>query len=117
MALPVAANAETTDGKLTVIVNRDVDDDGGYSETVDQPQPGIEIAVTDASGSSVKGVTDRYGEFVLGATSKLKGGRYFVVAEIPAAVSDLRPVAESSTFQPLSRTVDLSSGDDQTVRM
>jgi len=116
VALPVAANAESTDGTLTVIVNRDVDDNGGYSESVDQPQPGIEIAVTDAGGSSVKGVTDRYGEFVLRATSMLKGGRYFVVAEILAALSDLRPVAESSTFQALSTTVDLSSGD-QTGRM
>ncbi|HEX6759882.1 MAG TPA: SdrD B-like domain-containing protein [Propionibacteriaceae bacterium] len=115
-ALPVPANAETTDGTLTVIVNRDVDGDGNYDGTVDQPQPGIQIAVTDAGGSRVKGVTERDGKFVLAATSKLKGGRYFVVAEIPAALSALTPVPESRTFQPLSTTVDVTS-EDQTVRM
>ena len=116
VALPVPAAAEATDGTLTVIVNRDVDGNGNYDGTVDQPQPGIEIAVTDASGFHVKGVTERDGTFVLDATSKLKGGRYFVVAEIPPALSDLTPVPESNTFQPLSTTVDLTS-DDQTVRM
>ena len=115
-ALPVPADAETTDGTLTVIVNRDLDGNGIYDGTIDRPQPGIEIAVTDASGVRVPGVTDRDGTFVLDATSKLKGGRYFVVAEIPAALSDLAPVPESSTFQPLSTTVDVTS-EDQTVRM
>ena len=116
VALPVPAAAEATDGTLTVIVNRDVDGNGNYDSTQDQPQPGIEIAVTDASGFHVKGVTERDGTFVLDATSRLKGGRYFVVAEIPAALSDLSPVPESNTFQPLSTTVDLTS-DDETVRM
>ena len=115
-ALPVPAYAETTDGTLTVIINRDVDGDGNYDGTVDQPQPGIEVAVTDASGHRVRGVTERDGEFVLAATSTLKGGRYFVVAEIPGALSDLTPVPESSTFQPLSTTVDVTS-ENQTVRM
>jgi len=115
-ALPVPADAETTDGTLTVIVDRDVDANGNYDRTVDQPQPGIEIAVTDARGARVKGVTERNGTFVLTAASKLKGGRYFVVAEIPAALSDLTPVPESGTFQPLSTTVDVTS-EDETVRM
>jgi SdrD B-like domain len=114
--LPVPADAETTDGTLTVIVNRDVDGNGNYDGTVDQPQPGIEIAVTDASGHRVRGVTERDGRFVLAATSKLNGGRYFVVAEIPAPLSDLTPVPESTTFQPLSTTVDVTS-ENQTVRM
>jgi SdrD B-like domain len=116
VALPVPAAAEATDGTLTVIVNRDVDGNGSYDGNLDQPQPGIEIAVTDASGARVKGVTERNGTFALDATTKLKGGRYFVVAEIPRALSDLTPVPESSTFQPLSTTVDVTS-DDQTVRM
>jgi SdrD B-like domain len=116
VALPVPADAETTDGTLTVIVNRDFDANGIYDGTIDRPQPGIEIAVTDASGARVAGVTDREGSFVLDATSKLKGGRYFVVAEIPAALSDLAPVSESSSFQPLSTAVDVTS-EDQTVRM
>jgi hypothetical protein len=116
VALPVPADAETTDGTLTVIVNRDLDGNGIYDSTIDQPQPGIEIAVTDVSGARVQGVTDSDGTFVLDATSKLKGGRYFVVAEIPAALSALAPVPESSTFQPLSTTVDVTS-ENQTVRM
>jgi protocatechuate 3,4-dioxygenase beta subunit len=116
VALPVPAAAEATDGTLTVIVNRDVDGNGNYDGAVDQPQPGVEIAVTDASGARVKGVTQRDGAFVLDATSDLEGGRYFVVAEIPPALSDLTPVPESNTFQSLSTTVDVTS-DDQTVRM
>ena len=115
-ALPVPANAETTDGTLTVIVNHDFNGNGNYDGTVDKPQPGIEIAVTDASGYRVEGVTEHDGRFVLAATSRLKGGRYFVVAEIPAALSYLTPVPESSTFQPLSTTVDVTS-ENQTVRM
>jgi hypothetical protein len=115
-AMPVPANAEITDGTLTVIVNRDIDGNGNYDPTIDQPQPGVGIAVTDASGFRVTGVTDRDGTFVLQGTSKLKGGRYFVVAEIPAALKGLTPVPESSTFQPLSTTVDVTS-EDQTVRM
>src|SRR4029453_4030761 len=47
-AMPVLAVAEPTDGTLTVIVTRDVDGNGNYSGDVDQPQSGIEIAVTDA---------------------------------------------------------------------
>ena len=115
-AMPVPADAETTDGTLTVILNRDIDGNGNYDGTIDQPQPGIGIAVTDAGGSRVTGVTDRDGTFVLHGTSKLEGGRYFVVAEIPAALPGLTPVPESSTFQPLSTTVDVTS-EDQTVRM
>jgi hypothetical protein len=116
VTLPVPADAETTDGTLTVIVNRDVDGNGIYDGAIDRPQSGIELAVTDASGASVPGVTDSDGTFVLHATSKLKGGRYFVVAEIPAALADLAPVPGSGTFQPLSTTVDVTS-EDQTVRM
>ena len=114
--LPVLASAEATDGNLTVIVDRDVDRNGTYSDGVDQPQPGIEIAVTDASSHTVTGVTGRDGRFVLRATPKLKGGRYFVVAKMPASLAELTPVPESSTFQPLSTTVDVTS-ENQTVRM
>jgi SdrD B-like domain len=114
--MPVPADAETTDGTLTVIVDRDVDGNRNYDVAIDQPQPGIGIAVTDASGHHVTGVTDGDGTFVLEATSRLEGGRYFVVAEIPAVLPGLTPVLDSSTFQPLSTTVDVTS-EDQTVRM
>jgi hypothetical protein len=115
-AMPVPADAEITDGTLTVIVNRDVDGNRSYDATIDQPQPGIGIAVTDASGFRVTGVTDRDGTFVLQGTNRLEGGRYLVVAEIPAALPGLTPVPVSSTFRPFSTTVDVTS-EDQTVRM
>ena len=114
--LPVSASATPTDATLTVIVNRDVDHNGTYISDVDQPQPGITIAVTDAKGRRVQGVTDRDGKFVLRASPRLKGGRYFVVAKIPDALATLTPVPQSSTFQPFSTTVDLTS-QKQTVRM
>jgi SdrD B-like domain len=116
VGLPLSASGEPTDGKLTVIVNRDVDRNGSYSSDIDQPQPGIEIAVTDAGGSSVTGVTGDDGSFVLEANPEMKSGQYFVVATIPAALAELTPVPESSTFQPLSTTVDVTS-ENQTVRM
>jgi uncharacterized protein (DUF2141 family) len=116
VAFPPSASAEPTDDTLTVIVNRDIDRDGNYSASIDQPQAGIEIAVSDAGGSSVTGITGRDGKFVLPAASKLKGGRYFVVAKIPPELADLTPIPESSTFQPLSTTVDVTA-DSQTIRM
>ena len=66
--LPITASAETNDGTLTVIVDRDVDRNGNYSSEIDQPQRDIEIVVTDAAGKSVQGVTGSDGRFVLRAT-------------------------------------------------
>jgi hypothetical protein len=114
--LPFSASGAPTDATLTVIVNRDVDHDGSYSSDVDQPQPGIEIVVTDASGEHLRGVTDRDGRFVLRPNPKLQGGRYFVVAKIPDELAELRPVPQTSTFQPLSTTVDVTT-EKQTLRM
>ena len=111
-----AAHADATDGTLTVIVNRDVDRNGAYDSAVDDPQPGIEIVVSDAGGNRVDGRTDDEGRYVLSGSDDLTGGRYFVVAEIPADLSELAPVPASETFSPLSTTVDVSS-DSQTVRM
>jgi hypothetical protein len=108
------AHADVTDGTLTVIVNRDVDQDGGYGPA-DVPQPGIEIEVSDAAGHLVRGVTDDEGQFILTASVDLTGGLYFVVAKIPADL-DLAPVPASDTFSPLSTIVDVST-DSQTVRM
>jgi SdrD B-like domain len=114
--MPVSASSAPTDATLTVIVNRDVDHNGSYSSDVDQPQPGIEIAVTDARGKYVRGVTDRDGRFVLRANPKLQGGRYFVLAKIPDGLGELSPVPQSSTFRPLSTTVDVTT-EKQTLRM
>ncbi len=57
VVLPLTASAETNDGTLTVIVDRDVDRNGSYSSGIDQPQRDIEIVVTDAAGKSVQGAT------------------------------------------------------------
>ena len=62
---------------------------------VDGPQPGIQIAVTDARGASVRGITDDDGHFVLDGTDQLAGGRYTVAAEIPPNLSELVPVPAS----------------------
>jgi hypothetical protein len=110
--LPAAAG--TTDGTVRVLVLRDVNRDG-ESDSLDLPQAGIEITVTDAGGASVTGTTDGDGEFVLAPTAKLTGGRYFVVASVPADL-DLSPVMESKTFQPFNSTVDVTS-ESQTVRL
>lgn len=112
--LPAAA--DTTEGTLTVVVDRDVDDNGNFSADIDTPQPGIGIAVSDSAGHTVQGVTDQDGRFKLVAGDKLGGGRYFVVAEIPANLRELSPVPQGSDFQAMSTTVDVTS-QDQSVRM
>lgn len=111
LAVPSAA-AEAGEGTITVLVDRDVDADG----VGDRPQPGIEITVTDPSGVVAAGTTDESGRFVVApAKQGLSGGRYFVVADIPAALS-LTPAPESDSFQPLSTTVDVTT-KDQLVRL
>jgi SdrD B-like domain len=110
------AHAETSDGTLTVVVNRDENGDDGYDSAVDGPQPGIQIAVIDAGGATVRGITDDDGEFVLRASEQLTGGRYTVAAEIPPNLSELAPVQASETYAPFTTTVDVSRSS-QTVRM
>jgi uncharacterized protein (DUF2141 family) len=115
-ALSPPAHAEVSDGTLTVVVHRDEDGDGRYDDGADPPQPGIEVAVTDAAGSSIRGITDDHGRFVLTGTDQLAGGQYLVAAAIPPNLSELTPVAGSETFDPFSIAVDLRAGSE-TVRM
>ena len=110
------AYADVSDGILTVVVNRDEDGDGSYDDGADPPQPGIEIAVSDASGASVRGITDDEGRFVLPGTDQLSGGQYLVNATVPPSLSELTPVAPSETFASFSTPVDLR-GVSRTVRM
>jgi hypothetical protein len=110
------AHADPSDGTLTVIVNRDEDGDYGYDPGIDGPQPGIQITVTDASGATVRGITDDDGHFVLEGTDQLDGGRYTVAAEIPPNLSELVPVPATSTYASFVTTVDISMSS-QTVRM
>jgi protocatechuate 3,4-dioxygenase beta subunit len=112
---PPLAWGDGDDATLTVIVNRDLNRDNAY-DAADPPEPGIEITVSDAGGRTVQGLTDSNGRYVLERSPELTGGLYFVVAEIPAELSDLAPVTDSETFAPLSTTVDVST-ESQTVRM
>ncbi len=109
------ASAEETDGTIYVQVSDDVNGDGEYTDGVDTPQADIVITVTDVSGTAVSGITDDQGEFVVKPQSELKGGRYFVVADIPEGLN-LEPVPASDSFQALSTTVDVTS-DDQHVQL
>ncbi len=111
-----AAYAEVDDGTLTVLVNRDEDGDSTYDNQVDPPQPGIEVAVTDAAGASVRGITNDDGQFVLTGTDRLAGGQYLVSAAIPPNLSELAPVTTSETFAPFNTAVDLRDGN-QTIRL
>ena len=110
------AHADTSDGALTVLVNRDELGDHDYDSTVDGPQPGIQITVTDARGATVRGITDDKGQFVLLGTGQLSGGRYTVAAEIPPNLSELAPVPASDSYAPFTTTVDVSASS-QTLRM
>jgi SdrD B-like domain len=115
-AISPPAHAEVSDGTLTVVVHRDEDNDGSYDDGGDPPQPGIEIVVTDPAGSSIRGITDDDGRFVLTGTDQLTGGRYQVVAAIPPNLSELVPVDDSVTFASFETAVDLRAGSE-TVRM
>lgn len=115
-AAPWTAVAAGTEGTITVRVDLDVDAGGTYDELVDRPQPGIAITVTDAAGDAVTATTDRQGRVVVDPADRgLRGGRYFVVADIPASL-DLVPVPQSDFFQPLSTAVDVST-ESRTVRL
>ena len=109
------AHAETSDGTLTVLINRDENGDHSF-DSADGPQPGIQIEVSDAGGATVRGITDDNGQFVLVGTEQLAGGRYTVTAEIPPNLSELVPVPASSSYAPFVTTVDVSASS-QTVRM
>jgi uncharacterized protein (DUF2141 family) len=111
----VPASADPTDGTLTVLVSRDANANGGFDPEMDQPQAGIAVTVTDVGGHSVSGTTDDAGEMVVQPSETLKGGRYFVTAEVPADLK-LSPVPESDTFSPFSSTVDVAS-ENRTVHL
>jgi hypothetical protein len=111
-----SASADTSDGTLTVLITRDENGDHRYDSAIDGPQPGIQVTVIDPNGATVRGITDDNGMFVLAGTDDLSGGRYTVVAEIPASLSELVPVPASDTYAPFTTKVDVSTGS-QTVRM
>ena len=115
-AHPAPAEADTTDGTLTVIVDRDVDANGSYDTGHRHP----------AGGDPDHGDRCRRGDGrrchrqqrPIRAQSHRQADRRSVLRgrRDPRVTGDLTPVAESDSFAPLSTAVDVTS-EDQTVRM
>lgn len=68
------AAASTTDGTLTVEVLRDFFGTGVVNATMDVPQRGMKVKVSDPAGHMVSGVTDATGKVVVSPSAVLSGG-------------------------------------------
>lgn len=115
VALP--ASAAPGDGSVTVNVFRDLNGDGVLDAAMEQPVAGIEVTVTDASGSGAGGTTNASGQIVVPATDALQGGKYRVEASIPDALDFLYPAPTGADSGSLTQFVDVSGGEDATVDM
>jgi hypothetical protein len=116
------AHAAPGDGIITVIVDRDFGGDGVYDAGVDRPQKGIDVAVTDAAGTTVNGVTDAAGQVIITNSSPLTGGKYLVETSVPAALGYLQAAPASAgsaatRYRSFTTFVDVSSGIAQTIRV
>jgi len=113
------AGASTTDGTLTVQVLRDFFGTGVINTTMDTPQQGMAVEVTDVAGHSIRATTDSTGKVVVPPSVELTGGQYRVDVSIPAPHSDyLRPAPASTAtdhFDSFTSYVDLRDGTDQSV--
>lgn len=78
------AAASTADGTLTVEVLRDFFGTGVINATMDVPQRGMKVEISDPAGHEVTGVTDATGKVVVSGSTVLSGGRYRVDVSIPA---------------------------------
>ncbi len=78
-----AAGASAADGTLTVEVLRDFFGTGVINTTMDVPQQGMKVDVTDPAGHHVTGITDATGKFVVSS-------RYFVPIQNGASGTDTR---------------------------
>ncbi|MFH9402012.1 SdrD B-like domain-containing protein [Streptomyces sp. NPDC017638] len=113
------ATAAAADGTLTVQVLRDFFGTGVINTTMDVPQRGMRVEVTDPAGHVVTGVTDATGKVVVPGSSALSGGRYRVDVSVPASYSGhLRPAPASTAenhFDSFTSFVDLSDGKNASV--
>ncbi|MBC3991863.1 hypothetical protein H8N00_23860 [Streptomyces sp. AC563] len=114
---PAAASAD--DGTLTVQVLRDFFGTGVVNATMDVPQRGMKVQVTDRDGHVVNGVTDATGKVVVEASTELEGGRYRVDVTVPAPYSKYLRAAPASTaenhFDSFTSFVNVSGGKDASV--
>ncbi|MEV0981128.1 SdrD B-like domain-containing protein [Streptomyces sp. NPDC049915] len=114
---PAAASA--ADGTLTVEVLRDFFGTGVINATMDVPQRGMKVEISDPAGHHVTGVTDATGKVVVSRSTMLSGGQYRVDVSIPAPYSDYLQAAPASTagnhFDSFTSFVDVSDGKNASV--
>jgi hypothetical protein len=113
------AGASTSDGTLTVEVLRDFFGTGVINATMDVPQRGMKVAITDPAGHHVTGVTDATGKVVVQPSTELTGGGYRVDVTVPAPYNGYLRAAPASTapnhFDSFTTFVDVSGGKDASV--
>ncbi|MFE7134009.1 SdrD B-like domain-containing protein [Streptomyces sp. NPDC057638] len=113
------AGAAASDGTLTVEVLRDFFGTGVINATMDVPQRGMKVDITDPDGGRVTGVTDVTGKVIVPPSDELTGGRYRVDVTVPAPYSDYLRAAPASTapnhFDSFTSFVDISDGKDASV--
>ncbi|GLZ38149.1 hypothetical protein Acsp05_17730 [Actinokineospora sp. NBRC 105648] len=118
MSGPTAA-ADAADGTLTVQVLRDFFGTGVINATMDVPQRGMAVDVSDRDGHHVTGTTDATGKVVVPPLTDLVGGHYRVDVTIPAPYSGYLRAAPASTatnhFDSFTTFVEVSGGKDDSV--
>ncbi|ASR00142.1 SdrD B-like domain-containing protein [Streptomyces sp. 11-1-2] len=113
------AAASTGDGTLTVQVLRDFFGTGMINTTMDVPQRGMKVDVSDPAGHRVTGTTDAAGKVVVSPSTALTGGQYRVDVTVPAPYNKYLRAAPASTaenhFDSFTTFVDVSGGKDDSV--